>query len=134
MTEEPSLPFDDFKTPDLYEYARKIGIKTPFGRNRKVIRELLLENKVDEEEVRNYLNYGFSYKTKEKEEEQVAFDEVTQVLVKMTRGNSIFDFDGHRFTKKNPYALMDRKTARRLVDRYPGFVTTSPEEVKEFYS
>lgn len=54
-------------------------------------------------------------------------------LVKMTRGNTLYETRGHRFTKDHPYALVSAEDYEFIVEHEDGFRQALPSEVAEFY-
>lgn len=133
-----STKFNDFKVTELYAYAKKKDIKVPFGRNRVVISEILTKNMVTEDDIEKYLKakdeFGFDEANENTIKDEV-FDKTDEnVLVKMNRQNSVFEFGRYRFTKKDPYVVMNTTDANKLISKYDGFQLTSPQVVREFYS
>lgn len=66
-------------------------------------------------------------------QQELPVNRVEKHLIKMTRPNPLFEIHGHRFTKDNPYALVDPETANKIL-RVDGFVLARPDEVAEFYA
>lgn len=56
------------------------------------------------------------------------------VLVKMERQNPTFEIMGFKFTKENPYKVMDEDSAQKIMDLHEGFRLASPREAKEYYN
>lgn len=61
-------------------------------------------------------------------------EEDSKILLRMTRANGTFEIRGARFTKANPYAIVQERDADYIIENYEGFRIASPREVKEFYS
>lgn len=54
-------------------------------------------------------------------------------LIKMERDNLVFETRGYRFTRENPYALVDPKDAEYILRVEDGFRQAFPSELEEFY-
>ena len=57
-----------------------------------------------------------------------------KVLIKMVRKNPTFQTHGVKFTRENPFAVVDADVADSILDRWEGFVLASPREAREFFS
>jgi hypothetical protein len=55
------------------------------------------------------------------------------VVVKMTRENVHYNFEGYIFTQKNPFVVMKPGAADILVNNVDGFHKATKEEIKGFY-
>jgi hypothetical protein len=55
-------------------------------------------------------------------------------LVKMTRQNPLYQVGPYKFTKDYPYALVDGKDLRKLLEEEEGFRQAFPDEVEDFYT
>lgn len=55
------------------------------------------------------------------------------ILLKMERENGRYDIRGHRFTRDNPFALVQIDDASYILENIEGFKQASPKEAKEFY-
>ncbi len=67
-----------------------------------------------------------------KKDEAVVSEEAT-LLVKMTRANGHFEFDGYIFEKTKPFAIMPEDAAERLMNTYKGFSLATPSDARAFY-
>lgn len=56
-----------------------------------------------------------------------------KLLIKMERKNPLYEVRGHRFTTKNPYALVSPEDADYIIRHEEGFRQALPSEVQEFY-
>lgn len=54
-------------------------------------------------------------------------------LIKMERDNILYETRGYRFTRENPYALVDPKDAEYILRVEDGFRQAWPSELEEFY-
>lgn len=136
--------YEKFTVGDLYKYAKKAGIKYPFGNNRSVISKLLADEGVTEDDLLRFTRamdeFGFENVSVDEigtvvTEEAPKFDKPDKVVVRMAgRNNSIFEFGPYKFTKNQPIQLLKYDDAVRLVEKYDGFIVTTLEEAKEFYS
>lgn len=57
-----------------------------------------------------------------------------KVLVKMTKRASAHTIGPYRFTRVHPFCLVDKETARRLVEDLSGFRRASAAEAEEYYA
>lgn len=57
-----------------------------------------------------------------------------KVLVKMERKNYSFEVRGHRFSRQNPFALVDEDDADYLVNSLGGFRPALKSEVQNYYA
>jgi len=55
------------------------------------------------------------------------------ILLKMERDNARYDVRGHKFTRDNPFALVQVDDASYILENIEGFKQASPREAKEFY-
>lgn len=55
------------------------------------------------------------------------------VLLKMDRENQLYEIRGYRFTRENPYVLVNADDADFIISHEDGFKMASPREAKEFY-
>lgn len=55
-------------------------------------------------------------------------------LVKMTRQNPLFQVGPYTFTKDHPYALVDGKDLRRILEDEEGFRQAYPDEIDDYYN
>lgn len=55
-------------------------------------------------------------------------------LVKMTRQNPLYQVGPYKFTKEHPYALVEGKDLRRLLEDEEGFRQAYPDEIEDFYN
>lgn len=56
-----------------------------------------------------------------------------KLLIKMERENPLYEVRGHRFTDKNPYALVTPEDADYILRHETGFRQALPSELQEFY-
>lgn len=56
------------------------------------------------------------------------------VLLKMERGNYIYQVRGYNFTKAHPFVLVERSDADFILSNIFGFRVATPEEVRKYYS
>lgn len=54
-------------------------------------------------------------------------------LIKMVRANPLYETHGHRFTQKNPFALVTAEEAEYLLTREDGFRQATPKELEQYY-
>ena len=55
------------------------------------------------------------------------------VVVKMTRENVHFNFEGYVFSQKNPFVVMKPVAADALLEAFDGFHKATSQEIKGFY-
>lgn len=55
-------------------------------------------------------------------------------LVKMNRDNPYFEFRKFKFTKENPFAVMDAASADALLNEEEGFAIAKPSEAAQYYA
>lgn len=56
-----------------------------------------------------------------------------KVMIKMSRANPVFEYDGVRFTQNEPYQLMNAESASRLLENEQGFSRVSREDAQEVF-
>lgn len=66
-------------------------------------------------------------------EKPVAPTQPQVVLLKMERENQRYDIRGYKFTRENPYVLVDADDADFIMSHEDGFKMASPREAKEYY-
>ena len=54
-------------------------------------------------------------------------------LLRMLRENRRYEVRGYKFTKEDPFALVDSDTAAWIVENVEGFRYATPKEAKEYY-
>lgn len=65
--------------------------------------------------------------------ERPVYNPLDKLLIKMERDNPLFEIRGHKFTTKNPYALMSPADAEYAITQEDGFRQATPSELQEFY-
>jgi len=55
-------------------------------------------------------------------------------LIKMTRNNPAYEIRGYKFTRANPYVLVNNADVDFLCEVEGGFAVAKPSEVESFYS
>lgn len=74
----------------------------------------------------------------DKEEASQASEKFTKddepVLLKMERGNYVYQVRGYNFSKTHPFVLVQRADADFILANIFGFRVASPEEVRKYYS
>lgn len=58
---------------------------------------------------------------------------VNTYLIKMDRSNTYYETFGKVFTKDHPFALVDEKTARNILEKDTGFHIATPGEAEAYY-
>jgi len=132
------MSFDTLKVAELRNVAESFGVDLEGAKNKKDIIAMLAEEGVTYEVYDNLAN---TEKTEDSEIE-VFYDkkqnnivpEGQTVLVKMDRGNPLYEIGKHVFTKVHPYVAMTEEDAQEIFDTEDGFRLATPSEVKDFYS
>lgn len=57
----------------------------------------------------------------------------SEVLIKMTRQNPTYEIRGYRFTKKDPFVVVDEENANYILE-LEGFSIASPKAAQEYYA
>lgn len=60
-------------------------------------------------------------------------EQPTEIVLKMTRANWIYETHGYRFSQEHPFVLVDPDKADSILRREEGFRTATPQELREYY-
>lgn len=60
-------------------------------------------------------------------------EQPSEIVLKMTRANWIYETHGYRFSQDHPFVLVDAEKADSILKREEGFRTATPQELREYY-
>ena len=138
------MSFESMSVPELRDVAKNFGVELlPTATKDNIVTELT------EMGVTHEMYVSFA-KAQEHEREQAAAakkqtrkktattastpDEPEQVLLKMERENGLFEVLHYRFTRENPFQLVDSDDADYIRQNWEGFRTAYASEVADYYS
>ena len=132
------MSFDKLKVDELRKIADDFAVDVDPKDNKQVVISKLVDNGVTWEYYQKSI--GEEAEAPAPAETKPTFDEPapaveeSKVLLRMTRENGTFEVRGAKFTRTNPYAIVNERDADYIIDHYEGFRIASPKEVREFYS
>jgi hypothetical protein len=131
------MSFDKLEKPDLLKIADEFGVELEDAKTEAEIVSRLDEDGVTWEMAKGMIpalaeKFGEVEEVVAKEEAKAKAKE-PKVLVKMDRANASFEVRGHKFTQKNPFAIMAETDALYVIKNVEGFRRAAPEEAEEFY-
>lgn len=129
------MSFDKMKVDELRQIADNFAVDIDPKDNKSVI----VSKMVDHGVTWDYYQKAIGAEEIADAAETPAFDDPAEsdveekVLLKMTRANGTFEVRGTKFTKANPYAIVNERDADFILEHYEGFSIASPKEVRAFY-
>lgn len=148
--------FNDLDQKELYRAAiEDFAVEVKKTDNAAAIRAALLESGVtwndyiqqhpefapEVEEVKEPTNVvtssdvtGRKKKSVVRTAEPAVTEEEALYLVKMSRKNPLFEFGKYKFTKDNPFVVMDADSTNKILTTEEGFSIATPAEAQDYYS
>jgi hypothetical protein len=129
------MSFDKMKVDELRQIADNFAVDIDPKDNKSVI----VSKMVDHGVTWDYYQKAIGAEEIADAAETPTFDDPAEsdveekVLLKMTRANGTFEVRGTKFTKANPYAIVNERDADFILEHYEGFSIASPKEVRAFY-
>lgn len=139
------MSFADMSRKELDEVAEWFAVDAADAPNKAVLVQMLQDEGV------TYSMYQAEYKRRNADVEsepeviemieeptvvvktEVPVQSVNTYLIKMDRKNSYYETFGKVFTSEHPFALVDEKTARSILEKDTGFHIATPGEAEAYY-
>lgn len=128
------MSFNKMKLAELKEVAEYFAVDVEGSKSKSSILKALEEDGITYEMYSKFLNAEKADVEVSAPKTKKSVSEGPTVLVKMERGNPMYQIDGHIFTKEHPYVAMSEEDAEFIFSTQEGFRMATPNEVREYYN
>lgn len=127
------MSFNSMKVSELKEVAEYFGADIEDAKGKAAIISALEEEGVTFDMYDKFINADKAEPELEPRKEKKVPDGPT-VLVRMERGNLMYEINGHLFTREHPYVAMSEEDAEFIFSTQEGFRMATPSEVRNYYN
>lgn len=127
------MSFDTMKVAELKSVAEYFGVDLEGVSGKSAIVAALDEDGITYDMYNKFLNAESAEAEVAPRKEKKVVDGPT-VLVRMDRGNPMYEINGHVFTREHPYVAMSETDAEFIFSTQEGFRMATPNEVRDYYN
>ena len=128
------MSFDTMKVAELKNIAEYFAVELDGAKSKSAIIKALDEEGITFEMYNKFLNADKADVEVSAPKVKKAKTDGPTVLVRMERGNPMYQINGHVFTREHPYVAMSEEDAEFIFGTQEGFRMATPNEVREYYN